>query len=46
MLSPIKNFEPLAKGVLDTYALACSALLVMFFLALAARQLDAQRLRG
>ena len=46
VLSPIKNFEPFAKGVLDTYALACSALLVVFFLALAARQLDAQRLRG
>jgi len=46
VLSPIKNFEPFAKGVLDTYALAGSALLVVFFLALAARQLDAQRLRG
>jgi ABC-2 type transport system permease protein len=46
VLSPIKNFEPFAKGVLDTYALACSALLIIFFLALAARQLDAQRLRG
>jgi ABC-2 type transport system permease protein len=46
VLSPIKNFEPFAKGMLDTYALACSLLLVVFFLALAARQLDAQRLRG
>ena len=46
VLSPIKNFEPFAKGVFDTYALACSALLIVFFLALAARQLDAQRLRG
>lgn len=46
VLSPIKNFEPFAKGVLDTYAVACSLLVVVFFLALAARQLDAQRLRG
>lgn len=46
VLSPIKNFEPFAKGVLDTYAVACSLLLVVFFLALAARQLEAQRLRG
>lgn len=46
VLSPIKNFEPFAKGVLDTYAIACSLLLIVFFLALAARQLEAQRLRG
>jgi ABC-2 type transport system permease protein len=46
VLSPIKNFEPFAKGVLDTYAVACSLLVIVFFLALAARQLDAQRLRG
>lgn len=46
VLSPIKNFEPFAKGVLDTYAVACSLLVVVFFLALAARQLDAQRLKG
>jgi len=46
VLSPIKNFEPFAKGVLDTYAIACSLLLVVFFLALAARHLEAQRLRG
>lgn len=46
VLSPFKNFEPFAKGVLDTYAIACSILLIAFFLALAVRQLDAQRLRG
>lgn len=46
VLSPIKNFEPFAKGVLDTHAIACSLLLIVFFLALAVRQLDAQRLRG
>jgi ABC-2 type transport system permease protein len=46
VLSPVKNFEPFGKGMLDTYALACSLLLVAIFLTLAVRQLDAQRLRG
>lgn len=46
VLSPIKNFEPFGKGMLDSYAIACSALLIALFLALAIRQLDAQRLRG
>jgi len=46
VLSPIKNFEPFGKGMLDSYALACSVLLIAVFLALAVRQLDAQRLRG
>jgi len=46
VLSPIKNFEPFGKGMLDTYAIACSVLLIVVFLMLAIRQLDAQRLRG
>jgi len=46
VLSPIKNFEPFGKGMLDTHALACSVLLIAVFLMLAVRQLDAQRLRG
>ena len=46
VLSPIKNFEPFGKGMLDTHALVCSVLLVAVFLTLAVRQLDAQRLRG
>jgi gliding motility-associated transport system permease protein len=46
VLSPIKNFEPFSKGLVDTYALACSLLLTAVFLILAVRQLDAQRLRG
>ena len=46
MLSPIKNFEPFGKGLLDTYALACSVLLIAVFLVLAIRQLDAARLRS
>ena len=46
VLSPIKNFEPFGKGMLDTHALACSLLLIAVFLTLAVRQLDAQRLRG
>jgi ABC-2 type transport system permease protein len=46
VLSPIRNFEPFGRGLLDTYAVACSLLLTAAFLALAIRQLDAQRLRG
>jgi ABC-2 type transport system permease protein len=46
MLSPIKNFEPFGKGMLDTHAIACSLLLIGVFLVLAIRQLDATRLRG
>lgn len=46
MLSPIKNFEPFGKGMLDSYALACSVLLIAVFVILTIRQLDAQRLRG
>ena len=46
MLSPIKNFEPFGKGLLDSYAIACSVLLTVAFLALAIRQLDAKRWRG
>jgi len=46
VVSPFKNFEPFAKGVFDSYALACFSLTILFFLALAARHLDAQRLRG
>lgn len=46
VLSPIKNFEPFGKGLLDSYAIACALLLIALFLALAVRRLDAQRLRG
>jgi ABC-2 type transport system permease protein len=46
VLSPIKNFEPFGKGMLDTYAVACSLLLAVAFLTLAIRQLDARRLSG
>jgi len=46
MLSPVKNFEPLSKGMIDTYAVVCSVLLTLVFLILTIRQLDAQRLRG
>jgi len=46
VFSPLKNFEALGKGVIDTYALACSVLLVVFFLVLTVRRLDARRLRG
>jgi hypothetical protein len=46
VLSPLKNFEPFAKGLIDTYAIACSALLTVVFLVLAVRRLDAVRLKG
>lgn len=46
VLSPVRNFEPFAKGIFDTYAVACLLLLAIAFLALAIRQLDARRLRG
>jgi ABC-2 type transport system permease protein len=46
VFSPLKNFEPLGKGLVDTYAIACSILLVIVFVVLAVRRLDARRLRG
>lgn len=46
VFSPLKNFEPFTKGVIDSYALACSVLLIIVFLVLAVRRLDALRLRG
>jgi len=46
VLAPMKNFEPLGRGLLDSYAIACSLLLMMLFLALAIRQLDSARWRG
>jgi ABC-2 type transport system permease protein len=46
VLSPVKNFEPLGRGLVDSYAVACSLLLTFVFLVLTVRQLDARRLRG
>ena len=46
VLSPLRNFEPFGKGMLDTYAIACSLLLTVAFLVLTIRRLDARRLRG
>ena len=46
VLSPLKNFEPFAKGMLDSYSIACMLLLVVVFLVLTIRRLDAARLRG
>jgi ABC-2 type transport system permease protein len=46
VFSPLKNFEPLGKGVVDTYALTCLALLSIVFIVLAVRRLDGRRLRG
>lgn len=46
VFSPVKNFEPLGRGMIDTYAIACLLLLIALFLALTVRQLEARRLRG
>ena len=46
VFSPLRNFEALGKGLIDTSAIACSVLLAVFFLVLTVRRLDARRLRG
>lgn len=46
VFSPLRNFEPLGKGMIDTYAIVCSLLLTIVFLVLAVRRLDSRRLRG
>lgn len=46
VFSPLKNFEPLGRGMMDSYAIACSLLLTAGFLILAVRRLDGRRLRG
>jgi ABC-2 type transport system permease protein len=46
VFSPLKNFEPLGKGLVDSYAIVCSLLLIVLFIVLAVRRLDARRLRG
>ncbi len=46
VLSPLKNFESFAKGVLDSYNVVCMLLLLVVFLVLTIRRLDAVRLRG
>lgn len=46
VLSPLKNFESFAKGVLDSYNIVCMLLLIAVFLILTIRRLDAVRLRG
>ncbi|MCE2999807.1 MAG: ABC transporter permease [Betaproteobacteria bacterium] len=46
VLSPLRNFEPLGKGMIDSWAIACPLLLTAAFLVLAVRRLDGRRLRG
>lgn len=46
VLSPLRNFEPLGRGMLDSYAIVCPLLLTVAFLLLAIRRLDGRRLRG
>ena len=46
VLTPLANFEPLGRGLVDTYAIACSLLLTLAFVLMAIRRLDAARLWG
>jgi ABC-2 type transport system permease protein len=46
VFSPLRNFEPLGKGLVDSYALACSVLLACLFVVLSIRRLESRRLRG
>ncbi|HJQ64007.1 MAG TPA: ABC transporter permease [Burkholderiales bacterium] len=46
VFTPVRNFEPLGQGLIDTYAIACSLLLIVAFVVMAIRRLDALRLRG
>ena len=46
IFSPVKNFEPLGKGVIDSHAVVCLVLLIVLFLAFTTRALEARRLRG
>lgn len=46
VFSPVKNYDPLGRGLLDSYAIVCLLLLALLFLALTVRQLEARRLRG
>lgn len=46
VFTPVRNFEPLGQGLIDTYAIGCSLLLIVAFVVMAIRRLDALRLRG
>jgi len=46
VFTPVLNFEPLGRGLVDTYAIASSLLLTAGCIVLAIRRLDALRLRG
>ena len=46
VLSPLRNFEPLGKGIIDSWAIVCPLLLTSAFLMLAVRRLDGRRVRG
>jgi hypothetical protein len=46
VFSPVKSYEPLGRGIIDSHAIVCLALLTALFLTLTVRQLEARRLRG
>ena len=46
VFAPLKNYEPLGKGLIDSFAVSCAVLFTVTFLVLAVRRLDARRLKG
>lgn len=46
VLSPMKNFETFAKGTFDSFSIVCMLLMIVVFLVLSVRRLDAARLGG
>ena len=46
VFSPLKNFEPFGKGMIDTYAIVCFLLFAVVFIVLTVRRLEARMLRG
>jgi ABC-2 type transport system permease protein len=46
VFSPLRNFEPFGKGMIDTYAIVCSLSLAIVFIVLTVRRLEARFLRG
>jgi ABC-2 type transport system permease protein len=46
VFSPLRNFEPFGKGMIDTYAIVCLLLFAVVFIVLTVRRLEARLLRG
>lgn len=46
VFSPVKNFEAMGRGLIDTHAVVCLLLVTALFLILTVRGLEARRVRG